>query len=100
MGKGFKWYFVVPEGFSEGVRRGVRKALEMPFSASEEHKKRPTLSSRSYDFYGTPRGGRTLNLLVRSQTLYPIELWVRNTYNIPAPGVFFKQPERSIPKLP
>ena len=29
-----KWYFVVPEGFLEGVRRGVRKALEMPFFAS------------------------------------------------------------------
>ena len=34
MGEGFKWYFVVPEGFSEGVRRGVRKASRMPFFAS------------------------------------------------------------------
>ena len=34
MGEVFKWYFVVPEGWSEGVWRGVRKALEMPFFAS------------------------------------------------------------------
>ena len=34
MGDGSKWYFVVPEGFSEGGFRGVRKALEMPFFAS------------------------------------------------------------------
>ena len=62
MGKGFKWYFVVPEGFLEGVFRGVRKALEMPFFASKGHKKRPALSSRSYDFYGTPReNGRVSN---------------------------------------
>ena len=82
IGEGFKWYFVVPEGFSEGVFGSVRKPLEMPFFASERYKKRPALSSRSYDFYGTPRGGRTLNLLVRSQTLYPIELWVRNSHII------------------
>ena len=25
---------------------------------------------------GTPRGSRTPNLLIRSQALYPIELWV------------------------
>ena len=34
MGKVFKWYFVVPEGLSEWVCRGIRKALEMPFFAS------------------------------------------------------------------
>ena len=73
MGDGSKWYFVVPEGWSEGVRRGVRKASRMPFPASKVYKKRPALSSRSYDFYGTPRGGRTLNLLVRSQTLILLE---------------------------
>ena len=32
MEDGFKRYFVVPEGFSEGVFRSVRKVSGMPFS--------------------------------------------------------------------
>ena len=31
---------------------------------------------------GTPRGGRTPNLLIRSQVLYPIELWVHQFSNM------------------
>ena len=39
-----------------------------------ENKKR-ALSNSLLSYYGAPKRSRTPNLLIRSQTLYPIELW-------------------------
>ena len=73
--------------FAREVREGVHLACSTEQTASKARQtpngkaKIKTIGPNEpiVFFYGTPRGGRTLNLLVRSQTLYPIELWVRNT---------------------
>ncbi len=33
-----------------------------------------------FPIHGAPNRSRTHNLLIRSQTLYPIELWAHNNY--------------------
>lgn len=42
--------------------------------------KRPTPKARRFNRSGAPRGTRTLNLLIRSQVLYPIELVAPDQY--------------------
>ena len=55
MRDGFKWYFVVPEGFSEGFFRGVRRALEMPFFASPGYGMKNAKKSDAFYLSGASR---------------------------------------------
>ena len=42
----------------------------------------PDRKTRESRKFNAPRGTRTPNLLIRSQTLYPIELWARISINL------------------
>src|SRR5687767_3288328 len=58
------------------VEIGAR-GFEPPTSWSRTRRANRTALRPETDFHA-PRGTRTPSLLVRSQTLYPIELWARN----------------------
>jgi hypothetical protein len=43
----------------------------------EDNKKAASVMKRLLRFFGAPKEIRTPSLLIRSQMLYPVELWVR-----------------------
>ena len=56
---------------SEFIRLGARGRLDLPTS-------REILRQLASGFSGAAMRSRTSNLLIRSQLLYPIELWLRS----------------------
>ena len=66
------------------VRRGIFfpycRGLDYSWPIVATKRKKPPQSNDCEGFYGAPKKSRTPNLLIRSQTLYPIELWVQQTF--------------------
>ena len=67
---------ILPKGFFERFRRRYGKIRKNV----DNTKKNPQRREARQGFYGAPNRIRTCGLLIRSQTLYPAELWVQSSF--------------------